>query len=89
MGMISVPVIHCLTALAHPSVLCDVRAGFYKHNCPLPCKNGSGAIMRKQIFISVAVVAQLCLALCDLVDCSPPGSSVLHSLPEFAQIYVH
>ena len=34
-------------------------------------------------------VTQLCLTLCDPKDCSTPGSSVLHSLPEFAQIHVH
>ena len=28
-------------------------------------------------------------ALCDSMDCSTPGSSVLHYLPNFAQIYVH
>ena len=27
--------------------------------------------------------------LCDPTDCSVPGSSVLHYLPEFAQIHVH
>ena len=30
-----------------------------------------------------------CLTLCDTMDCNPPGSSVLHDLPEFAQIHVH
>ena len=35
------------------------------------------------------LVPQLCLTLCDPMDCSPPGSSVLHHLPEFAQIHVH
>ena len=34
-------------------------------------------------------VAKLCLTLCDPIDCSMPGSFVLHYLPEFAQIYVH
>ena len=34
-------------------------------------------------------VAQLCLTLCNPVDCSTQGSSVLHYLPEFAQMYVH
>ena len=34
-------------------------------------------------------VAKLCLTLCNPVDCSTQGSSVLHYLPEFAQIYVH
>ena len=27
--------------------------------------------------------------LCNLMDCNMPGSSVLHYLPEFAQIHVH
>ena len=30
-----------------------------------------------------------CPTLCDPMDCSTPGSSVLHCLPEFAQIHVH
>ena len=37
-------------------------------------------------------VAQSCRTLFDpslLPDCSTPGSSVLHCLPEFAQIHVH
>ena len=34
-------------------------------------------------------VAKSCLALCDPVDCSMQGSTVLHSLWESAQIHVH
>ena len=34
-------------------------------------------------------VAQLYLILCNSMDCSIPGSPVLHHLPEFAQIHVH
>ena len=30
---------------------------------------------------SESVVAQLCLTLCDPIDCSPPGSSV-HGIPQ-------
>ena len=33
-------------------------------------------------------VAKLYLTLCDPMDCSTPGSSVLNCLPEFAQIHV-
>ena len=29
------------------------------------------------------------LTLCDLMDCSMPGSSVHHYVPEFAQVHVH
>ena len=35
------------------------------------------------------LVPQLCLALCDPMDCSTPGFPVLHYLPEFAQTHVH
>ena len=35
------------------------------------------------------LVTQTCLTLCDLVDCSTPGFSVLHHLPKFAQTHVH
>ena len=34
-------------------------------------------------------VAQLCLTLCDPMDCSTPGFPVHHQLLEFAQTHVH
>ena len=34
-------------------------------------------------------VANLCLTLCNPMDCSTPAYSVPHCLPEFAQIHVH
>ena len=34
-------------------------------------------------------VAKLCPTLCDPMDCSTPGSSVLHCLSELAQLHVH
>ena len=34
-------------------------------------------------------VAQLCLTLCNRMDCSTPGFLVLHHLPEFTQTHVH
>ena len=34
-------------------------------------------------------VTKSCLTLCDLMDCSMPGSSVLHYLWEFAQTHIH
>ena len=37
-------------------------------------------------FISVA---QLCLTLCDPMNCSTPGLPVNHQLPESTQIHVH
>ena len=35
------------------------------------------------------LVAQSCPTLCDPVDCSTPGFSFHHQLPELAQIYSH
>ena len=34
-------------------------------------------------------VTRLCPALCNSMDCSTPGFSVLHYPPEFAQVHVH
>ena len=34
-------------------------------------------------------LAELCLTLCDPMDCSIPGFSVLHYLLEFSQTHVH
>ena len=34
-------------------------------------------------------VAQLCLTLCDPMDCIRPGFPVHYQLPEFAQTHVH
>ena len=39
--------------------------------------------------IAVVVQSLSCAQLCNLMDCSMPGSSVLHYLPEFAQIQIH
>ena len=46
----------------------------YKVDTPWPC---------------CCSASQSCPTLCDPVDCSTPGFPVLHSLPEFAQTYVH
>ena len=34
-------------------------------------------------------VPKSCPTLCDPIDCSTPGFSVFHYLPEFAQIHIH
>ena len=39
--------------------------------------------------VSCCSVAQLCLTLCNPMDCSTPGLPVLHQLPELAQTHVH
>ena len=40
-------------------------------------------------FSSVSWVAQLCLTLCDPMNCSTAGLPVHHQLPEFTQTHVH
>ena len=37
----------------------------------------------------VCSITKSCLTLCDPMDCSMPGLSVHHQLPELAQIHVH
>ena len=40
-------------------------------------------------FVHFSSVAQSCLILCNLMDCSTPGFPVHHQLPELAQTHVH
>ena len=42
----------------------------------------------KQYLEICCSVAQLCLTLCDPIDCSTPGFSVLHYLPEFRDDHI-
>ena len=44
---------------------------------------------KKEIERGSCSVAQLCLTLCDPMDCSMPGLPVHHQLPEFIQTHVH
>ena len=43
----------------------------------------------KMFKVQFSLVAQLCLTLCDPIDCSKPGLPVHHQLPEFTQTHVH
>ena len=43
----------------------------------------------KDCSVQFSSVAQLCLTLCDPMNCSMPGLPVHHHLPEFTQIRVH
>ena len=37
--------------------------------------------------VQFSSVAQLCLTLCDTMDCSTPGLPVHHQIPEFTQTH--
>ena len=43
---------------------------------------------QKMTTVQFGSVAQLCLTLCDPMDCSTPGLPVHHQLPEFTQTHV-
>ena len=42
-----------------------------------------------KIMIYCYSATKLCLALCNLMDCSMPVFPILHYLPEFVQIHAH
>ena len=48
----------------------------------------SFAVLKVSLFV-VHLVVQLCLTLCDPMDCSTPGFLVLHHLPEFVHPHIH
>ena len=41
------------------------------------------------LFTQFSSVAQLCLTLCDPIDCRKPGFLVHHQLPELTQTHIH
>ena len=41
------------------------------------------------VSVQFSSVAQLCLTLCDPMNCSTPGLPIHHHLPELAQTHVH
>ena len=46
-------------------------------------------LLKNYLSFLCCLIAQLCLTLGDPMDCSTPGFSVPHYLPEFAQTHVH
>ena len=48
-----------------------------------------GNLAQTHTYINSCSVAQLCLTLCDPIDCSMPSFPVLHCLLEFAQTHAH
>ena len=70
----------------------------YPYMYPLPfgfpSRSGHHGVLSRvpsaiQYVIQFSSVTQSCLTLYNPVDCSTPGSPVLHCLPEFAQTYIH
>ena len=92
-----------LTQCTHP--LASLNLGVFIHNVgiisnsrsdkwfgKITCKELLAHLLPNKHLIMLCCyrsVAKLCPTVCDPMDCSMPGSSVLHCLPEFAQIHVH
>ena len=53
------------------------------------CRRATKLMHHNYWACTLSSVAQLCLILCDPVDCSTPGLPVHHQLPEFTQTHVH
>ena len=64
--------------LKRPSFLhCIFLPSLSKIRCPMVCG------------FQFSSVTQLCLTLCDPIDCNMPGFPVHHQLPEFTQTHFH
>ena len=48
----------------------------------------TGSPGKSQFYVQFSSVTQLCLTVCDPMDCSTPGFPVHHQLPELAQSHV-
>ena len=69
---------------------CDAPRGLSR--LLLPWMGSSGNVIKPtwdHCFPCHCPVTQLCLTLCDPMDCNTPGFPVLHHLLELAQIHVH
>ena len=60
-----------------------------KHNIGTNSQNTSIIISSSYCYCCCCSVAQLCLTLCNLMDCRMPTYPVLHYLPELAQTLIH
>ena len=56
---------------------------------PRGCKASDTTERLQFHFHFTTLVVQLCLTLCDPMNCSTPGLPVHHQLPEFTQTHVH
>ena len=69
------------------SLLCEARNPDSLQGSLLNLKTLSS--LGKTALLCYCSVTHLCPTVCDLMDWSTPGFSVLHCLPEFAQTHVH
>ena len=70
----------------------SLRAGLLSRGVigPEKCNSSHKRIKEdRNLVTSMFFIANLCPALCYPMDCSTPGSLVLHYLPEFARTHAH
>ena len=77
-------------------MLCQPTRGHLLNCTPKGDELGGGAFGRQQVIVVeyswrrfCRLVTKSCPILWNPMDCSKPGSSVLHYLPDFAQMHVH
>ena len=63
----------------------NIKFWFY----PLGQNHEDNLYLKSKLGFQFSSVAQLCLTLCDPMNCSMPGFPVHHQLPEIAQTHVH
>ena len=69
--------------LLKPVILYSIKAQLYDRYLIRPAYNSEIKLL------CCCSATKLCLPLCNPMDYSTPGSSVLYYLPEFSQIQVH
>ena len=61
----------------------------WQHTSCLENPHGQRSLGGYSPSVQFSSVAQLCLTLCNLMDCSTPGLPVRHHLPELGQVHAH
>ena len=80
--LVSVPILSCGVGYRVFHILLDFKSNL-EHRNSCSCSVSVGVV---GVSVQFSSVTQLCLTLCDPMNCSTPGSPVLHYLPEFAQM---
>ena len=70
-------------------ILLGFESIIYGECCKIHQWSTGNPISEQQHLTGTCLVAELCLTLCNPVNCSTPVFPVLHYLPEFAQTHIH